>query len=102
MDQYDRMTRPLPRGLLVGTTFALSIVWTLYALGGGLLSAWVQSGVYVALLLLTRDHVPTTLASVAPPAAQPVGHADKAGQGHARHQEAWDWLAREGCLARAA
>jgi deazaflavin-dependent oxidoreductase (nitroreductase family) len=47
------MTRPLPRGLLVGTTFALSIVWTLYALGGGLLSAWVQSGVYVALLVLT-------------------------------------------------
>lgn len=55
----------------------------------------------VALLLLTRDHVPSTLATTAPPAAQPVGHTDKAGQGHARHQEAWDWLSREGCLTAA-
>jgi deazaflavin-dependent oxidoreductase (nitroreductase family) len=43
----------LPRGLLVGTSLALTIVWVLYLLGGSLVSAAVQSGVYVALLVLT-------------------------------------------------
>jgi len=56
----------------------------------------------VGLLLVTRDHIPTTLATSAPPAAQPVGHLDEAGQGHARHQEAWDWLVNHGCVASVA
>jgi deazaflavin-dependent oxidoreductase (nitroreductase family) len=45
----------VPRGLIAGTSAAAALVWGQYALlpGSSLLSAYVQSGVYVALLLLT-------------------------------------------------
>jgi deazaflavin-dependent oxidoreductase (nitroreductase family) len=45
----------LPRGLAAGTLAAGAVVWGLYAVGpaASLLSALVQSGVYVGLLLLT-------------------------------------------------
>jgi deazaflavin-dependent oxidoreductase (nitroreductase family) len=45
----------VPRGLIVGTLAAAALVWGQYAAipGSSLLSALVQSGVYVGLLLLT-------------------------------------------------
>jgi deazaflavin-dependent oxidoreductase (nitroreductase family) len=43
----------LPRGMLVGTALALAIVWALYLIGGDLVSATIQSAVYLALLVLT-------------------------------------------------
>ena len=53
-------TRPrsgfsVPRGLIAGTLAATALVWGLYAInpGGSLLSALVQSGIYLGLLLLT-------------------------------------------------
>ena len=44
-----------PRGLLTGTAAALSLVWAVYLLapGRGLASPLVQSGLYLALLVLT-------------------------------------------------
>ncbi len=50
---YKRMT--LPRGLVAGTVAALALTWGLFLLvpGGGIVSPLVQSGVYVALLVLT-------------------------------------------------
>ena len=52
MSQYDRM---IPKGLLTGTAAALSLVWAVYLLapGRGLASPLVQSGLYLALLVLT-------------------------------------------------
>src|ERR1700727_1001588 len=53
----------VPRGLIAGTIAAAALVWGQYALlpGSSLLSAYLQSGIYVALLLLTvcsrRDKV---------------------------------------------
>lgn len=44
----------VPRGLITGTAAAIGLVWGLYELtGGSLLSAQVQTGVYLGLLLLT-------------------------------------------------
>jgi deazaflavin-dependent oxidoreductase (nitroreductase family) len=45
----------VPRGLIAGTLAAAALVWGLYAIGPGasLLSALVQSGIYLGLLLLT-------------------------------------------------
>jgi deazaflavin-dependent oxidoreductase (nitroreductase family) len=45
----------VPRGLIAGTLVAAALVWGLYAIspGASLLSALVQSGIYLGLLLLT-------------------------------------------------
>ena len=45
----------VPRGLIAGTLAATALVWGLYAIspGASLLSALVQSGIYLGLLLLT-------------------------------------------------
>jgi deazaflavin-dependent oxidoreductase (nitroreductase family) len=45
----------VPRGLIAGTVAAAALVWLEYEFlpGGSLLSALVQSGLYVALLVLT-------------------------------------------------
>ncbi len=45
----------VPRGLIAGTLAATALVWGLYAIGPGasLLSALVQSGIYLGLLVLT-------------------------------------------------
>jgi deazaflavin-dependent oxidoreductase (nitroreductase family) len=45
----------VPRGLIAGTLAAAALVWGQYALlpGSSLLSAYVQSGLYIGLLLLT-------------------------------------------------
>jgi hypothetical protein len=45
----------VPRGLIAGPIAAAALVWGQYELlpGGSLLSALVQSGLYVALLVLT-------------------------------------------------
>ena len=45
----------VPRGLLAGTVAATALVWVLYLIGPGssLLSAYVQTGIYLGLLLLT-------------------------------------------------
>jgi hypothetical protein len=45
----------VPRGLLAGTLVAAALVWGPYALipGSSLLSAQIQTGIYLGLLLLT-------------------------------------------------
>ncbi len=45
----------MPRGLIAGTVAAIALVWGPYALipGSSLLSAQVQTGIYLGLLLLT-------------------------------------------------
>jgi deazaflavin-dependent oxidoreductase (nitroreductase family) len=45
----------VPRGLIAGTLVAAALVWGLYAIspGASLLSALVQSGIYLGLLVLT-------------------------------------------------
>ena len=45
----------VPHGLIVGTLVATTLVWGLYAIGPGasLLSALIQSGIYLGLLILT-------------------------------------------------
>jgi deazaflavin-dependent oxidoreductase (nitroreductase family) len=45
----------VPRGLIAGTLAAAALVWGLYAIGpaASLLSALVQSGIYLGLLVLT-------------------------------------------------
>src|ERR1700677_4459926 len=45
----------VPRGLIAGTLVAAALVWGPYAVipGSSLLSALVQTGVYLGLLLLT-------------------------------------------------
>ena len=45
----------VPRGLIAGTLAATALVWGLYAIGpaASLLSALVQSGIYLGLLVLT-------------------------------------------------
>jgi F420H(2)-dependent quinone reductase len=45
----------VPRGLIAGTVAAIALVWGPYALipGSSLLSAQVQTGIYLGLLLLT-------------------------------------------------
>jgi len=45
----------VPRGLIAGTLAAAALLWAEYALlpGSSLLSAYVQSGVYLAMLVLT-------------------------------------------------
>jgi hypothetical protein len=50
-----RMSRfSVPRGLITGTLAAIGVVWALYVItGGSLLSAQVQTGIYLGLLLLT-------------------------------------------------
>ncbi|MGH3846761.1 MAG: nitroreductase/quinone reductase family protein [Pseudonocardiaceae bacterium] len=50
-----RSDATVPRGLITATLAALALVWGLYTikLGGGLVSAAVQSGVYLGLLVLT-------------------------------------------------
>jgi hypothetical protein len=58
--QHDTSTRPrsrfsVPRGLLAGTLAATALVWGPYALlpGSSLISALVQTGIYLGLLVLT-------------------------------------------------
>lgn len=53
MGPYNRMT--LPRGLLAGTLLALALTWAVFAIdpGRSTVSAAVQSGIYLALLVLT-------------------------------------------------
>ncbi|HUN31812.1 MAG TPA: nitroreductase/quinone reductase family protein [Trebonia sp.] len=50
-----RLRLSAPRGLITGTVAAISLTWVLYAIqpGASLLSAQVQSGVFLGLLLLT-------------------------------------------------
>src|SRR6202020_3443105 len=45
----------VPRGLIAGTLAAGALLWAEYAFlpGSSLLSAYVQSGIYLGLLLLT-------------------------------------------------
>ncbi|HEY1917442.1 MAG TPA: nitroreductase/quinone reductase family protein [Streptosporangiaceae bacterium] len=45
----------VPRGLITGTIAATALVWVLYVVGpgGSLLSALVQTGIYLGLLVLT-------------------------------------------------
>ena len=59
-NRNSTMARPrsgfsVPRGLIAGTLVAAGLVWGLYAIGPGasLLSALVQSGIYLGLLVLT-------------------------------------------------
>lgn len=44
------------------------------------------------LIIVTRDHLPTTLAELTPSAEQHVGLPDVVGHGHARHEEFWGRL----------
>lgn len=48
-------SRSVPRGLIAGTLVAAALVWGPYAIipGSSLLSAQVQTGIYLGLLLLT-------------------------------------------------
>jgi hypothetical protein len=50
----------------------------------------------VGLIVVTRDHLPVTLAEMTPAAEQHVGLPDIVGQGHARHEEFWQRLSEEG------
>jgi hypothetical protein len=50
----------------------------------------------VGLIVITRDHLPVTLAEMTPAAEQHVGLRDVVGQGHARHEEFWQRLTDEG------
>jgi deazaflavin-dependent oxidoreductase (nitroreductase family) len=45
----------VPRGMIVGVLFVLALTWGLYAIqpGGSILSAEVQTGIYLGLLVLT-------------------------------------------------
>jgi deazaflavin-dependent oxidoreductase (nitroreductase family) len=45
----------VPRGMIVGVLFVLALTWGLYAIqpGGSILSAEVQTGLYLGLLVLT-------------------------------------------------
>ena len=59
-NRNSTMARPrsgfsVPRGLIAGTLVAAALVWGLYAIspGASLLSALVQSGIYLGLLVLT-------------------------------------------------
>jgi deazaflavin-dependent oxidoreductase (nitroreductase family) len=57
LESIAARTRPrfsVPRGLIAGTLAAIGLVWALYVItGGSLLSAQVQTGIYLGLLLLT-------------------------------------------------
>ena len=46
----------------------------------------------VGLVIVSRDHLPTTLEELTPSAEQHVGLPDIMGQGHARHEEFWKRL----------
>jgi hypothetical protein len=51
----------VPRGLITGTLAAIGLVWGVYELtGGSLLSAQVQTGIYLGLLLLTTRARPSS------------------------------------------
>jgi hypothetical protein len=50
----------------------------------------------VGLIVVTRDHLPVTLAEMTPAAEQHVGLPDVVGQGHARHEEFWERLSEAG------
>lgn len=52
----------------------------------------------VGLLLITRDHIATTLDQHVPPASQPLDCPDLSGQGHARHQQLWAHLQERDCV----
>jgi hypothetical protein len=49
-------------------------------------------------VLVTRDHVGTTLERTIPFARQPVGAPDVAGRGHAQHVALWSTLAAAGAV----
>ena len=59
LESITARTRPrfsVPRGLITGTLAAIGLVWALYVItGGSLLSAQVQTGIYLGLLLLTSS-----------------------------------------------
>ena len=49
----------------------------------------------VGLIMVTRDHLPTTLETLSASAEQHVGLPDVVGQGQARHEEFWARLEQE-------
>ena len=53
------------------------------------------------LIVLTRDHVPETLAGYIPSAAQPLGRPDVEGRGLHDNLTFWASLARRGCVVAA-
>ena len=60
MSEFTAVIRPrlrfrVPRGLLAGTLVAIGLTWVLYEIqpGASLLSAQVQTGIFLGLLLLT-------------------------------------------------
>jgi hypothetical protein len=53
------------------------------------------------LIIVTRDHVPTTLGEYLPVADQAVGLPDDAGRGHAQNLAVWELLARGGRVVQA-
>ena len=46
----------------------------------------------VALIIITRDHVGSTLAGFIPEASQAPGQPDSVGRGHAAHHKFWNSL----------
>lgn len=55
----------------------------------------------VGVVVVTRDHLGTTLESLTPMADQGVGQADVTGLGHLRHLKFWDHLIAEGRVLQA-
>jgi hypothetical protein len=56
----------------------------------------------VGLIVVTRDHVPDTLAACVPAAEQAIGRPDVTGRGHHAHEHFWHTLARHGMVTSAA
>jgi hypothetical protein len=48
-----------------------------------------------ALIMLTRDHIGTTLANFVPSAGQAPGRPDVVGRGHDAHLRFWEALERQ-------
>jgi hypothetical protein len=54
------------------------------------------------LIVLTRDHIPRTLATHIPAAEQAVGRPDVTGRGHQQHLGFWEQLEADGRVIRVA
>lgn len=52
------------------------------------------------MVIVSRDHVPETLATLIPWAEQAVGRPDMAGRGHHQHETVWAALAGRGAVHR--